>query len=166
MTRADWTKDPKWASSRLPNVDLRAMDLFWPVSTGGGFSPAMRLVALCMMVHEEHGESTVYWDHDMLADRTGLTVEQVAKALDQLRLVHLVRETAAGPMLTFSDWDENTRKQWLDDAIRRRYEMRPTRPSGSSKPDQENQDDDREVEARRAGGDGHEARAGGGRAAP
>ena len=115
---------------RRPNIDFRAMDILWPVSTGCGLDPAMRLVALLLLVwdQEEH-RGKMEWDHDQIADRTGLSVSQVARALDRLRQVHLVRETAAGPRLTFEEWDRTTKPQWLRDAV-----LRPPRPSGSPAP--------------------------------
>lgn len=124
--RSDYKPD---LGQRLPNIDFRAMDFLWPQSTGCGLDPAMRLIALLLLLwDQETYAGRIEWDHDQIADRTGLPVSHVAAALDRLRQVHLIEETAAGPKLTFEKWDKTTKPQWRNEAL-----MRPTRQSGSPK---------------------------------
>ena len=100
---------------RLAQMDARALTLLSPESTGCGLNGPMRLVALRLMLWEdEQREGRVEWDHDQIADRTGLSVSQVADALDKLRQVRLVRETAAGPRLTWKEFASTTLPAWRD----------------------------------------------------
>ena len=129
--RSDYKPD---LGQRLPNLDFRAMDLLWPQSTGCGLDPAMRLVALLLLFWDQDTlAGRIEWDHSQIADRTGLSVDQVSRALDRLRRVNLVQETAAGPKLTWWEFDEITKPQWMKEALMRPL-LRPTRASGSASP--------------------------------
>jgi hypothetical protein len=134
---------------RLASMDGRALRLFQPESTGLGMTGPMRLVALLLMLWDEDTmRGRVEWDHTQIADRTGLSVAQVATALDQLRQIHLVKETAAGPKLTWEPFETVTLPQWRDQAL-----MRPRPLTGSlQQPTKEPQDGNDQVEVR------HEAR--------
>lgn len=113
-------------SQRLPQMDSRAMTILSPTSRGNGLNGPMRLVALLLLLwDEEQGPRRVEWDHDQIADRTGLTTAQVADALDKLRQVRMVQETAAGPRISWTQF-KRTMTEWRD-----AHMLRPKPPVGS-----------------------------------
>lgn len=143
---------------RLPSVDRRALTLLSPVSGGCGLNGPMRLVALLLMVWEDDSESgRIEWDHDQISDRTGLSVAMVADALDKLRQIELVKETAAGPRLTWEPFSRNTLPAWRD-----AHMLRPKPQSGSPSQATEEPDGNDQVAQREA--DQHGSVRGGSRA--
>ena len=139
---------------RMAQVDQRAHVLLRPKSLGFGMNTPMRLIALLLMLWDEDTvKGRIEWDHDQIADRTGLTVSQVAKALDQLRQIHLVKETAAGPKLTWEPFAKRTLPAWIEAGL-----LRPKPMSVSPSPTAKEQSDDSHQVAREEGGADADAR--------
>ena len=73
-------------------------------SLGVYLSPAMRLVAVTMLLWSEewpnYSEGRYGMTYDELSDRTSLTPEQIEKTLHKMREVRLVEQRADGWMLT------------------------------------------------------------------
>lgn len=110
------------------------MTLMRPTSTGNGLNGPMRLVAMLLMLWDDDThKGRIEWDYDQIADRTGLSVSQVEAAIANLRAVNLVRETAAGPKLTWDEFERRTLPSWQVQRQDRelRHAMRP-KPSSVS----------------------------------
>jgi hypothetical protein len=81
-----------------------------PASRGTYLSPAMRLVAVTMLLWKDDWDKLSNGRYGMtaaeLADRTSLTEQQVIATLAKLVDVQMVRERADGWELTIDRWQE------------------------------------------------------------
>lgn len=79
----------------LHPLELAAHGILGCRSRGVRLNPAMRLVALTMLLWESVWDRAAF-DYDELADRTSLTPAQVAQTIDQLEQAGWVEQQADG----------------------------------------------------------------------
>ena len=101
-------------------VRLAAHGILGCASRGVYLSPAMRLVAVMMLLWAEDwsrmGNGRYGMTPEEIADRTSLTEKQVRDTLTKMVECRLVRERADSWELTEEDWKRSVLKHWLDEA--------------------------------------------------